>query len=148
MEASLAFRIQQRSTMRIFMSEHKWKGGLPTEEEATMMLNQGDDSAIPVPAVFMFVPRDAGGCELQYTARTKAGERGQLHGGGGDPGQVVSRAPDLGRPDDPLRAAGGDLAGVRDDKRFSLRRDAARHHPLDADECQDTMSAEAAVAAE
>ncbi|KJK73761.1 hypothetical protein H634G_10966 [Metarhizium anisopliae BRIP 53293] len=56
MEASLAFRIQQRSTMRIFMSEHKWKGGLPTEEEATMMLNQGNDSAIPVPAVFMFVP--------------------------------------------------------------------------------------------
>ncbi|EFY94377.2 ATP-dependent DNA helicase PIF1 [Metarhizium robertsii ARSEF 23] len=54
MEASLAFRIQQRSTMRIFMSEHKWKGGLPTEEEATMMLNQGDDSAIPVPAVFIW----------------------------------------------------------------------------------------------
>ncbi|KID81371.1 PIF1 protein [Metarhizium guizhouense ARSEF 977] len=56
MEASLVFRIQQRSMMRIFISEHKWKGGLPTEEEAIMMLNQGDDSAIPVPAVFMFVP--------------------------------------------------------------------------------------------
>ncbi|KAM4067727.1 PIF1-like helicase [Hirsutella rhossiliensis] len=26
MEASLAFRVQQRSTMRIFISEHKWKG--------------------------------------------------------------------------------------------------------------------------
>ncbi|KAJ6437551.1 helix-loop-helix DNA-binding domain-containing protein [Purpureocillium lavendulum] len=56
MEASLAFQIQQRSMMRVFISEHKWKDGLPTEEEAIMMLNQGDDSAIPVPAVFMFVP--------------------------------------------------------------------------------------------
>ncbi|OAQ57458.2 ATP-dependent DNA helicase PIF1 [Pochonia chlamydosporia 170] len=56
MEASLAFRTQQRSMMRIFISEHKWRGGPPTEEEAIMMLNQGDDSAIPVPAVFMFVP--------------------------------------------------------------------------------------------
>ncbi|KJZ68806.1 hypothetical protein HIM_11810 [Hirsutella minnesotensis 3608] len=56
MEASLAFRAQQRSVMRIFISEHTWKEALPTEEEAIMMLNQGDDSAIPVPAVFMFVP--------------------------------------------------------------------------------------------
>ncbi|OAA37016.1 hypothetical protein NOR_07292 [Metarhizium rileyi] len=32
---------------------HLHKSGLPTEEEAIMMLNQGDDSAIPVPAVFM-----------------------------------------------------------------------------------------------
>ncbi|KJZ69967.1 hypothetical protein HIM_10638 [Hirsutella minnesotensis 3608] len=56
MEASLAFQMQQRSTMRIFISEHKWKDGLPTEEEAIMTLNQGDDSAIPVPAIFMFVP--------------------------------------------------------------------------------------------
>ncbi|XP_044714685.1 PIF1-like helicase domain-containing protein [Hirsutella rhossiliensis] len=56
MEASLAFQIQHRSTLRIFISGHKWKEGLPTEEEAIMMLNQGDDSAIPVPAVFMFVP--------------------------------------------------------------------------------------------
>ncbi|XP_044714554.1 ATP-dependent DNA helicase PIF1 [Hirsutella rhossiliensis] len=35
--------------------EHKWNEELPTEEEAIMVLNQGDDSAIPVPAVFMFV---------------------------------------------------------------------------------------------
>ncbi|KAJ6436263.1 ATP-dependent DNA helicase PIF1 [Purpureocillium lavendulum] len=56
MEATLAFQTQQRSMMRIFISEHKWKNGVPTEEEAIMMLNQGDDSAIPVPAVFMFVP--------------------------------------------------------------------------------------------
>ncbi|KJZ68336.1 hypothetical protein HIM_12277 [Hirsutella minnesotensis 3608] len=56
MEASLVFQMQQRSTMRIFISEHKWRDGLPTEEEATMALNQGDDSAIPVPAIFMFVP--------------------------------------------------------------------------------------------
>ncbi|KID60254.1 hypothetical protein MAN_10071, partial [Metarhizium hybridum] len=111
---------------------HLHKSGLPTEEEAIMMLNQGDDSAIPVPAVFMFVP------EMPVV----------LHGGGGDTGQVVSRAPDLVQLDDPLRAASGDLAGVRDDERFPLRRDAARHDPLDADERQDTMSAEAAVAAE
>src|SRR4029434_3708746 len=32
------------------------EGRLPTEEEAIMILNQGDDSAIPVPAIFMFVP--------------------------------------------------------------------------------------------
>ncbi|XP_044715960.1 PIF1-like helicase domain-containing protein [Hirsutella rhossiliensis] len=45
----------QQSMMRIFISEHKWKEELPTEKEAIMMLNQGDDSAIPVPAIFMFV---------------------------------------------------------------------------------------------
>ncbi|KND86299.1 hypothetical protein TOPH_09074 [Tolypocladium ophioglossoides CBS 100239] len=56
MEGTVAFQIQQRSMIRIFVSEHKWKDGLPTEEEAIMVLNQGDDSAIPVPAVFMFVP--------------------------------------------------------------------------------------------
>ncbi|RSL84093.1 hypothetical protein CDV31_016749 [Fusarium ambrosium] len=56
MEASLAFQIQQRSMVRIFMSEHKWRAGLLTEEEAIMMLNQGDDSATPVSAVLMFVP--------------------------------------------------------------------------------------------
>ncbi|XP_044714587.1 PIF1-like helicase domain-containing protein [Hirsutella rhossiliensis] len=55
MEASLAFQMQRRLTIRIFISEHKWKEGLPTEEEAIMMLNQGDDSATPVPGVFMFV---------------------------------------------------------------------------------------------
>jgi len=56
MEASLAFRKRQRSTMRIFISEHKWRRCLPTEEEAVMILNHGDDSATPVPAIFMFVP--------------------------------------------------------------------------------------------
>ncbi|TVY77529.1 hypothetical protein Focb16_v006257 [Fusarium oxysporum f. sp. cubense] len=56
MEATLAFQILQRLIMRIFISEHKWKDGLPTEEEAIMMLNRGDNSAIPVPAIFMFVP--------------------------------------------------------------------------------------------
>ncbi|KAL3954401.1 hypothetical protein ACCO45_009964 [Purpureocillium lilacinum] len=46
----------QWSAMRISISEHKWNDGMPTEEEAIMMMNQGDDSAIPVPAIFMFVP--------------------------------------------------------------------------------------------
>ncbi|KJZ69983.1 hypothetical protein HIM_10628 [Hirsutella minnesotensis 3608] len=55
MEVSLAFQVRQRSMMRIFISEHKWKDGMPTEEEAIMMMNHGDDSAIPVPAIFMFV---------------------------------------------------------------------------------------------
>lgn len=38
---------------RIFISEHQWKGGKPTEEEALMLLGRGDGSAIPVPAVFI-----------------------------------------------------------------------------------------------
>ncbi|KAM4064159.1 PIF1-like helicase [Hirsutella rhossiliensis] len=51
MEASLAFRVQQRSTMRIFISEHKWKEGLPTEEEAIMglkLVNGAGYSAVEV----------------------------------------------------------------------------------------------------
>lgn len=55
-EAILSFQKQYRTQLRIFVSEHKWKGGQPTEEEAMMVLNYGDDSSIPVPAVFMFVP--------------------------------------------------------------------------------------------
>lgn len=31
MEATLAFQIQQRSMMRIFTSEHKWKDGRPAD---------------------------------------------------------------------------------------------------------------------
>jgi hypothetical protein len=56
MEATLAFQQQHKATLHIFISDHKWKDGQPTEEEALMILNHGDDSAIPVPAVFMFVP--------------------------------------------------------------------------------------------
>lgn len=55
-EASLSYQRQHRATLRIFISEHKWKDGEPTEEEALMILNHGDDSGIPIPAVFMFVP--------------------------------------------------------------------------------------------
>ncbi|RYP73405.1 hypothetical protein DL771_003673 [Monosporascus sp. 5C6A] len=44
----------RQAPLRIFISEHKWKDG-ETTEEALMMLSQGDDSAIPVPAV-LFVP--------------------------------------------------------------------------------------------
>lgn len=32
------------------------KDGQPTEEETLMVLNQGDDSAIPVPNIFIFAP--------------------------------------------------------------------------------------------
>ncbi|KAG7423209.1 hypothetical protein Forpi1262_v015603 [Fusarium oxysporum f. sp. raphani] len=55
-EATLAFQRQRHAPLHIFVSEHKWKDSKPTEEEAVMMLGQGDDSAISVPAVFMFVP--------------------------------------------------------------------------------------------
>ncbi|RYC79720.1 hypothetical protein BFJ63_vAg17395 [Fusarium oxysporum f. sp. narcissi] len=55
-ELSLCFRKNRQSLLRIFVSEHRWKEGKPTEEEAVMMLGQGDDSAVPVPAIFMFVP--------------------------------------------------------------------------------------------
>jgi hypothetical protein len=56
MEATLAFQRQRQSPVRIFVSEHRWKEGEPTEEEALMMLAHGDDGDIPVPAAFMFVP--------------------------------------------------------------------------------------------
>jgi len=55
-EAILSFQRQRQGLLQIFISDHKWKDGQPTEEEALMMLSQGDDSAIPVPAIFMFVP--------------------------------------------------------------------------------------------
>ncbi|KAM4064047.1 PIF1-like helicase [Hirsutella rhossiliensis] len=47
---------RRRTAARVFLSEHKWRDGVPTEEEAVLMLGQGDDSATPVPAVFLFVP--------------------------------------------------------------------------------------------
>lgn len=56
MEATTAFQKQRQAVLRIFLSEHKGFDGKPTEEEAIMMQFQGDDSSIPVPAVFMFVP--------------------------------------------------------------------------------------------
>ncbi|KAM4066738.1 PIF1-like helicase [Hirsutella rhossiliensis] len=56
LEAALAFRAQRRTAARVFLSEHRWKEGVPTEEEAALMLGYGDDSATPVPAVFVFVP--------------------------------------------------------------------------------------------
>lgn len=55
-EAILSFQKQHGAQLRIFISEHTWKGGKPTEEEASMILNQGDECSVPVPAVFMFVP--------------------------------------------------------------------------------------------
>lgn len=56
MEATLSFQKQHGLTLRIFISQHKWKDGLPSEEEAIMFLGHGEDSATPVPGVFMFVP--------------------------------------------------------------------------------------------
>ncbi|PVH67870.1 hypothetical protein DL98DRAFT_564766 [Cadophora sp. DSE1049] len=56
MEATVSFQKQRRAQLRIFISEHQWKGAQPSEKEALMVLNHGDDSSIPVAAVFMFVP--------------------------------------------------------------------------------------------
>ena len=55
-EATLAFQKQRQAQLRIFISEHRWKGSQPSEEEALMILGYGDDSSVPIPAVFMFVP--------------------------------------------------------------------------------------------
>jgi hypothetical protein len=55
-EATLSYQKQHQAPLRIFVSEHKWKGGQPTEEEALMIMNHGDDSSVPIPAIFMFVP--------------------------------------------------------------------------------------------
>ncbi|KAM5348944.1 hypothetical protein ACJ41O_008767 [Fusarium nematophilum] len=57
-EASLCFQKERRAPLRIFISEHRWKDGEPSEEEAVMILNQGDDSAIPVPAVLIYAALD------------------------------------------------------------------------------------------
>jgi hypothetical protein len=55
-EGTLSYQKQHKAELRIFISEHKWKGGQPTEEEALMIMGYGDDSNVPVPAIFMFVP--------------------------------------------------------------------------------------------
>ncbi len=55
-EAALSYQTQHKAQLRIFMSEHKWKAGQPTEEEAIMILGYGDDSSVPIPGIFMFVP--------------------------------------------------------------------------------------------
>ena len=54
-EGTLSFQKQHGTQMRIFISEHQWKGGQPTEE-ALMIMGYGDDSSVPIPAIFMFVP--------------------------------------------------------------------------------------------
>jgi hypothetical protein len=56
MEATIAFQRQRGSQMRIFLSEHEWPNGNPTEAEAIEMLSRGDDSDSAVPGIFMFVP--------------------------------------------------------------------------------------------
>ncbi|ORY71816.1 uncharacterized protein BCR38DRAFT_480295 [Pseudomassariella vexata] len=56
MEAALSFQRQRGAVLQIFPSDHRWKDSDPTEEEVLLMLSQGDDSAIPVPAIFISVP--------------------------------------------------------------------------------------------
>lgn len=55
-EATLSFQSQRQALLWIFISEHKWTDDQLAEEEAFIILSQGNDSGIPVPAVFMFVP--------------------------------------------------------------------------------------------
>jgi hypothetical protein len=55
-EATISYQKQHQVQLRIFISEHKWKLGQPTEEEVLMILSYGDDSSVPVLAIFMFVP--------------------------------------------------------------------------------------------
>lgn len=55
-EATIASQQQQGCQMRIFLSEHHWVNGNPTEAEAIEMLSRGDDSDSAVPGIFMFVP--------------------------------------------------------------------------------------------
>jgi hypothetical protein len=54
-EATLSYQKQHQVQLRIFISEHKWKLGQPTAEEAPMILSYGDGSGVPVLAIFMFV---------------------------------------------------------------------------------------------
>ncbi|KAF7534594.1 hypothetical protein G7Z17_g13342 [Cylindrodendrum hubeiense] len=58
LEATLAFQHNRKTyaPVRLFLSEHRWLDGAPSEEEAAAMLAIGDDSAVPVPALFMYVP--------------------------------------------------------------------------------------------
>lgn len=90
MEATIAFQRQWQAPLRIFVSEHKWKDGEPTEEEALMMLGHGDDSAIPVPTVFMFVP----GMPVVVNHNTHQG----LKLVNGAPYTAMDVVPDRGRP--------------------------------------------------
>ena len=55
-EGILSFQRKQQAPLQIFIFEHKWKDGEPMEEEALMILNQGDDSEISVPAILVIVP--------------------------------------------------------------------------------------------
>jgi hypothetical protein len=56
MEATLTFQKQCQAPLRIFVSEYKWTDGEPIEEECVMMLGQGDNNAVLIPTVFIFVP--------------------------------------------------------------------------------------------
>ncbi|KAF1950771.1 hypothetical protein CC80DRAFT_222298 [Byssothecium circinans] len=72
-EATLSFQRQWQALLRIFISEHKWKDGQPTEEEAIIILNQGDDSSIPVSGSLYIRPRDARRRQSKHTPGLEAG---------------------------------------------------------------------------
>ncbi|KAM4058352.1 PIF1-like helicase [Hirsutella rhossiliensis] len=119
LEAALAFREGRRTAARVFLSEHKWRDGVPTEEEAVLMLGQGDDSATPVPAVFLFVP----GMPVVVNQNTHQGLK-LVNGAGYTAVDVI---PDRAFPATASRrsssctsAAGGHRAGLGDDQGLPL----------------------------
>ncbi|KAM4065584.1 PIF1-like helicase [Hirsutella rhossiliensis] len=119
LEAALAFRERRRTAARVFLSEHKWRDGVPTEEEAVLMLGQGDDSATPVPAVFLFVP----GMPVVVNQNTHQGLK-LVNGAGYTAVDVI---PDRAFPATASRrsssctsAAGGHRAGLGDDQGLPL----------------------------
>ncbi|XP_044714573.1 PIF1-like helicase domain-containing protein [Hirsutella rhossiliensis] len=124
LEAALAFRERRRTAARVFLSEHKWRDGVPTEEEAVLMLGQGDDSATPVPAVFLFVP----GMPVVVNQNTHQGLK-LVNGAGYTAVDVI---PDRAFPATASRrsssctsAAGGHRAGLGDDQGLPLHHSAA-----------------------
>ncbi|KAM4064151.1 PIF1-like helicase [Hirsutella rhossiliensis] len=147
LEAALAFRARRRTAARVFLSEHKWREGLPTEEEALLMLGQGDDSATPVPAVFVFVP----GMPVVVNQNTHQGLK-LVNGAGYTAVDVIpDRAFPGHRVSAELTMHFGPPAGIvlaSETTRASTSSGCRRDDPADAHQRQDHGAAEAAVAAQ
>jgi hypothetical protein len=145
LEATLAFQREQCTVLRIFISEHKWTDHEPTEEEALMHLSYGDDSAVPMAAIFMFVP----GMPIVVNQNTHQGLKVVNSASytaldvildGVYPGYRVS--------DDTILHF-GPPAGIvlaSDHKRVAFRRHATRYRPSDALYHNDTLPAKATMA--
>ena len=123
-EAILSFQKQQNALVPIYMSEHRWQDAQTAEEEAFMILGQGDESSIAVPAVFMFVR----GMPVVVDRNTPQGLKlvnGQLRGIGRHPRKGACSLSNRCRHYSAFWAARRNPAGVGDDDRLPLRRNAA-----------------------